>query len=128
MKKAIIILVIAIFLLSLGIFEVISVGNILDSIKISVDEIAPKYEDSKDDITYLADDVKKIGDYWKSKEYALCLIFNNKDLSLTTDSINRLFAFTKNNDYNNAYAEIQQLKSIVDKNSDIMGFNFQNVM
>lgn len=128
MKKTIIIIIIAILLNALAIYELINVGYINSTLKNSVQTLPDKYIANKDDISVLTNNVEEIENFWTKNEQGLFLIFNHKDLSTTADSINRLLSYTKNNDYDNAYAEVNLLVSYVDKNDYIMGFNIQNVL
>ncbi len=128
MKRTITIIAIAIILITFAIAELILVGNIVDYMEDSINNIAVKYSENKDDISVLSEEIKTIDDYWDKYESTLCLIFSHKDLSVTTDSLNKLMAYTKNNDYDNAIAEIELLKSMVEKNHHIMGFNIHNVL
>ena len=128
MKKTIIIIIIAILLNALAIYELINVGYINSTLKNSVQTLPDKYIANKDDISVLTNNVEEIENFWTKNEQGLFLIFSHKDLSTTADSINRLLSYTKNNDYDNAYAEVNLLVSYVDKNDYIMGFNIQNVL
>jgi len=128
MKRVITIIFISVLLLAFATAELIFVGNIVYNMEKSVNTIAQEYTSNKDDITVLEDKIKDIDDYWDKYESTLCLIFSHKDLSVTTDSLNKLMAYTKNNDYDNAIAEIELLKSMVEKNHHIMGFNIHNVL
>ena len=128
MKRTITIISIAIILIAFATAELIIVSNIVTFMEKSINEISTKYSQNKEDITILSEEIKIIDDYWDKYESTLCLIFSHKDLSVTTDSLNKLMAFTENNDYDNAIAEIELLKSMVEKNHHIMGFNIHNVL
>ena len=128
MKKIICISIITIILFSFAIFELIQVNTITQYLDNKVSTLPILYENNKDDISILTDRVQEISDYWNKYEDGLCLIFSHKDLSSTTDSLTKLLAYTKNNDYNNAIAEITLLKEIAEKNYHIMGFNIHNVL
>lgn len=128
MKKTIIIIIIAILLNAFAIYEVVSVSNFNATLQSNVMSLPKKYEENKSNISVLTEDVKIIGQLWEDNENKLFLIFSHKDLSATSDSINRLLSYTENNDYINAYVEVKLLVSYVDKNTSIMGFNVQNVL
>ena len=127
MKRAITIIILAIILISIGTVEIISVGKFVNKLDKDVDILIPIYEENKDDITMVFNKVQEMKDKWEEKEYNLSLIFNHKDLSMVNDSLCRLAAYTKNNDYDNAIAEIYILKEYSEKNRSIMGYNFQNI-
>ena len=93
----------------------------------SMKEIFDRYEENEEDITIFSNKVGNIKEYWLKSEDWLGFIFNNRDLSTITDSINRLQAYTKNNDYDNAIAELAMLQQYSTENSHIMGFNFKNI-
>ncbi len=128
MKRAITIISITTILIAFAIAELIYVNQIVDYMEDNINAIASQYEENKDDITILADKIVDIDEYWDSYESILCLIFSHKDLSVTTDSLNKLIAYTRNNDYDNAIAELEMLKTLVEKNHHIMGFNIHNVL
>ena len=87
-----------------------------------------QYEINQDNIVEFYDDVGDIKEVWERNENWLCFLFNNRDLSSITDSINRLQAYTKNNDYDNAICELALLKEYNTKNYHIMGFNIRNIL
>jgi len=126
-KRTITIIILTIMLLSIGIFEIISVDKIISNLDNNVNKLIPVYENNKEDITIAFNTVQEMKTKWEKKEYALSLIFNHKDLSMVNDCLCRLTAYTKNNDYDNAIAEVYLLKEYSEKNTSIMGYNFQNV-
>ena len=128
MKKAIIILSILLITITFGIVELVSVSKVLTSMENSIVDLNRQYEISEENITIYYDKVSDIKEYWSEKENWLCFLFNHRDLSVITDSINRLQAFTKNNDFDNAIAELAMLKYYSSKNCHIMGFNINNVL
>ncbi len=128
MKKQLTVAIIAALLIMLATFEAITVSNIINYVDDEVNKIYQEYELNKNDITVLYPKLDEIDEYWASKEWWLCLMFNHKDLSAVTDSLNRLLAYTKNNDYDNAIAEVEVLRGITEKNSCNMGFTLQNIL
>ena len=128
MKKAITILAILIITISIGIFELLSVKNTLTSLEDMIWDFNQRYEINHDDITIFYDEIGDLKEYWEQKENWLCFIFNHRDLSTITDSINRLRAYTKNNDYDNAICELSLLKEYTTKSYHIMGFNIHNIL
>ena len=127
MKKGITIIIIIILTIILGIVELKQVDQVLTTMEISVMGLRKEYEENEDDITQFSNKVGNIKEYWLKSEDWLGFIFNNRDLSTITDSINRLQAYTKNNDYDNAIAELAMLEQYSTENSHIMGFNFKNI-
>lgn len=127
MKRAITIIFLTAMLLSIGIFEIISVDKIISNLDNNVEKLIPIYETNKDDITVAYNTVQEMKSKWEKNEYNLSLIFNHKDLSMVNDCLCRLTAYTKNNDYDNAIAEVYLLKEYSEKNTSIMGYNFQNI-
>lgn len=128
MKRTIIIISITIILLIFAIYELIQVNFITHYLENKVSNLDQKYEENAENISVLSGEIAEISDYWNSYEDALCLIFSHKDLSTTTDSLTRLLAYTKNNDYDNAIVEITLLQELASKNYHIMGFNIHNVL
>ena len=128
MKKAITILAILIITISIGTFELLSVKNTLTSLEDMIWDFNQRYEINQDNITIFYDEIGDLKEYWEQKENWLCFIFNHRDLSTITDSINRLRAYTKNNDYDNAIAEIELLNGLTEKNTHILGFNIHNIL
>ena len=127
MKKGITIIIIVTITIIFGILELQQVDKVLSTMEISVMGLRKEYEDHEDDITLFSNKVGNIKEYWLKCEDWLGFIFNNRDLSTITDSINRLQAYTKNNDYDNAIAELAMLEQYSTENSHIMGFNFKNI-
>ena len=127
MKKGIIIITIAILTIAFGIFELAWVGKVLTTMENSIINLNQQFELNEDNITIYYEKIGNIKEYWQEKEDFLCFLFNNRDLGVITDSINRLQAYTKNNDYDNAIAELAVLKEYSTENCHIMGFNLKNV-
>ena len=86
-----------------------------------------KYVDQENDITIFVDDIDNLKDYWEKQENWLCFLFNHRDLSTITDSLNRLNAYTQNNDYDNAICELSLLKEYSSESHHVMGFNIKNI-
>ena len=128
MKKAITIICILVITITFGIVELVSVSNVLTSMEDSIVDLNREYEVNEDNIVVFYDKVSNIKEYWSEKEGWLCFLFNHRDLSVITDSINRLQSYTKNNDYDNAIAELSMLKYYSSKNCHIMGFNIHNIL
>ena len=93
-----------------------------------VDSLTAEYQDNQEDITILAENVDDFKKFWEQNENWLCYLFNHRDLSTITDSINRLKANTENNDYDSAYSELALLKEYSTKSHHIMGFNIHNIL
>lgn len=123
-------MVIAISLLTiaLGIWEVTKVRTTLTSMEDIIIDLNIRYEKNSDDITIFYDELGDLKEYWERQEDWLCYIFNHRDLSTITDSINRLLPYTKNNDYDNAICELSLLKEYSTKSYHIMGFNIHNIL
>lgn len=127
-KKGITVLIILFITITFGILEVISVRNTLTEIEQVVVTLYDKYEDNEENISIYYDEVTLVKDFWEKKEKWLCFIFNHRDLSTITDSINRLQAYTKNNDYDNSVSELSLLREYSSKSYHIMGFNIHNIL
>jgi hypothetical protein len=93
-----------------------------------ITDLKIQYELNENDITPYFDKVGDIKEFWAENESWLCFLFNHRDLSTITDSINRLQAYTKNNDYDNAIAELAILREYSTQNCHIMGFNIHNIL
>jgi len=128
MKKVILVSIISVLLLSLSVYELICVDKLVNHLQNSVDAIYPQYFENSENITHLVDIVVGLDEYWEKYEDGLFLIFSHKDLSPISDSIKKLIAYTKNNDYDNAIAEVEMLKNLAENISRITGFNLQNVL
>lgn len=128
MKKAILIISILIITLSCGFWEVFSVKNVLSDMQNSIVALDEKFENNQDNITVYYDEIKAVRNTWEKKERWLCFLFNHRDLSVITDSFNRLLAYTENNDYDNATSELSMLKEYSTKSHHIMGFNIHNIL
>ncbi len=128
MKRAIFVITIIIITITFGIIELHSVSNVLTQMEKHVDALTTEYQANEDNITPLVSDVDDFKDFWEHNENWLCYIFNHRDLSTITDSINRLKANTQNNDYDSAYSELALLKEYSTKSHHIMGFNIHNIL
>ena len=127
MKRAVIIIILTITLVTIGIWEMIIVNNIISNLDQNIDKLIPIYETNKNDVSIAFDTVKEMKSKWEKDEYNLSLIYNHNDLMMINDSLCKLTTYTKNNDYDNAIAEVYLLKEYSEKNTSIMGFNFQNI-
>ncbi len=128
MRKGITILVLFILTIVFGILEITNVKKTLTTMEDIVLDLNYKYETNKDDITIFYEELGDFKEYWEQQENWLCYIFNHRDLSTITDSINRLIPYTKNNDYDNAISELSLLKEYSTKGYHIMGFNIHNIL
>lgn len=126
-KKAITFIAIFAVTITLGILELVSVRTTLTSLEDIIADFSIRYEQNKDNITIFYDELGDLKEYWENQEDWLCYIFNHRDLSTITDSINRLIPYTKNNDYDNAISELSLLKEYSTKSYHIMGFNMHNI-
>lgn len=128
MKKAITVIILFTILIGFGFFEVTKVRYTLTSIEDIISDLNLQFEQNEDDITIFYDEVGDVKEFWEEKEGWLCFLFNHRDLSVITDSINKLRAYTKNNDFDNAIAEFAVLKEYSSKSYHIMGFNIHNIL
>lgn len=128
MRKAITVIAITIITITFGIWEVCRVRNTLTSMEDIITDLNTRYEQNSEDITIFYDELGDLKEYWERQENWLCYIFNHRDLSTITDSINRLIPYTKNNDYDNAICELSLLKEYSTKSYHIMGFNIHNIL
>ena len=128
MKKGILVIGILIVTITFAIVELNQVSTVLESMENTIIYLHQEYELNEDNISEYYDKVSDIKEFWLDKEKWLCFLFNHRDLSVITDSINRLQVYTKNNDYDNAIAELAVLKDYSSQNCHIMGFNINNVL
>jgi len=127
-KKAFLIIGITLLVITFGAIEILNVRKTLDTMEINVVNLYSKYEEVEDNITIFVDDVDNLMDYWEKQEVWLCYLFNHRDLSVITDSLNRLSAYTENNDYNNAICELALLREYSSESHHLMGFNIKNIL
>ena len=128
MRKGLTIL--AIFLVTIigGFIEVANVNNVLATMENVFIDLERQYELNQSDITQFYDDIGDAKEIWENNSNWLCHIFNHRDLSSITDSINRPRAYTKNNDYDNAICELSLLKDYYSESNHIMGFSIKNIL
>ena len=126
-KKGISVLAIFIITITFGIFEIIQVKKTLITLEDLVNDLYIKYELNEESINTFYNETGDIREYWDKSQHWLCFIFNHRDLSTITDSINRLRTYTKNNDYDNAICELELLKEYSSNSYHILGFNLQNI-
>ena len=127
MKKAIIVSLLTIFLFGLATYELIAVEKIISNLEVMTVELQTIITDNKENVVQTETDVKKVRDYWSKHEENLCLMFNHKDLSAVTDSLNKLKTYTYLNDYDDALTELYLLQNFAYKADHIMGFNIHNI-
>lgn len=128
MKKSITTIILAIILLAFGLFELISVNSVISNLDKDIGNLIVLYEENSENIDIFFDTINEIKEKWEDSEENMNIMFNYKDLDMITDCLSRLTSFTKNNDFNNAIAEIYLLKDYTERSFGIMGFNFKNVM
>lgn len=128
MRKAITIISLFTILITFGFLEVFKVREVLTSMEDMISDLSLEYELNEENITIFYDDIGDIKEFWEDKEDWLCFLFNHRDLSVITDSLNRLRAYTKNNDFDNAIAELSLLKEYSSESYHIMGFNIHNIL
>ena len=128
MKKGISVICILVLTITFAIVELHQVSTVLESMENTIIYLHQEYELNEDNISEYYDKVSDVKEFWLDKEKWLCFLFNHRDLSVITDSINRLQVYTKNNDYDNAIAELAVLKDYSSQNCHIMGFNINNVL
>ena len=128
MRKAITIISLFTILITFGFIEVFCVRKVLTSMEDMITDLSLQYELNEENITIFYDDIGDIKEFWEEKESWLCFVFNHRDLSVITDSLNRLRAYTKNNDFDNAIAELCLLKEYSSESYHIMGFNIHNIL
>ena len=128
MKRAIIIISIFLITITFAFVELFSVRKVLTSMENSVIDLKMQYELNEENIAEYYNKVGDIKEYWEENEDWLCFLFNHRDLSTITDSINRLQAYTRNNDFDNAIAELAILRDYSTQNCHIMGFNIHNIL
>ena len=127
-RKGLTVLTLFLVTIIVGIIEIINVNNVITTMENIFIDLNREYALNKDDITIFYDDINDAEEIWENNGIWLSHIFNHRDLSTITDSINKLQAYTKNNDYDNAIAEISILREYSTKSSHIMGFNISNVL
>ena len=128
MKRGIFMITLTMLLLSLAIWEAVAVNGVISNLSDSIDLIINDFENHKNDITVLSKDVSEIKSFWDDRECTLCLMFNHKDLSDVTDSLNKLKTYTDLNDYDDALTELYLLQNFSSKATHIMGFNIHNIL
>lgn len=128
MKKAILVISLLILTIGFGFYEVFAVKNVLSTMQNSITYLDDKFEENQQDISIYYEEIKEVRNSWEEKERWLCFLFNHRDLSIITDSFNRLLAYTENNDYDNATSELSMLKEYSTKSHHIMGFNIHNIL
>ena len=126
-KKGISVLVIFIITITFGIFEIVNVHRTLITLEDLVNDLCIKYELNQDTIDQFYNETGDVREYWDYSQKWLCFLFNHRDLSTITDSLNKLRAYTKNNDYDNAICELELLKEYSSNSYHILGFNIHNI-
>lgn len=128
MTRRIALLVLFLFLITLGTYEIIAVNHFLTHMEHAVDQIKIEIVAHKEDLTVIYDQVSKEKDYWEKHENSLNLMFNHKDLQTICDTLNRIRTYVSENDYDNAIVDINVLIETVYELRPIMGFNIDNIL
>ena len=128
MRKGLTVLILFLVTIIIGAIEIINVNRVIDTMENIFLELNHEYEANQEDITIFYDDVCDAEEIWERNGNWLSHIFNHRDLSSITDSINRLQAYTKNNDYDNAICELSLLTQYYSKDNHVMGFSIHNIL
>ena len=127
-KRLITILIITLLLLTLAITELILVENFIVDLENNVNELVLLYEDNRDNIVPLADEVNRLDQKLDSKEQLLGLMYNYKDINVISDCLTRIVEYSKQNNYEDAIVELKILQEYSKKNHDTMGCTFNNIL
>lgn len=127
-KKGISVLAIFIITITFGIFEITNVHKTLITLEDLINDLYIKYELNHETINQYYTETGDVREYWDTSQKWLCFIFNHRDLGTITDSLNKLRAYTKNNDYDNAICELELLKEYSSNSYHILGFNIHNIL
>ena len=128
MKRLICVLLTLAFLIGISTYEVINIRKITTKLDSEIKNLVDVYDNNRTDITIIYDNVRSVKDWWDSIEDAICLMFNHKDLNYISDSLTKLTTYTKENDFDNAFAEVNLLKEFTNKCQHFMEFNIHNVL
>lgn len=126
-RKGLTVLTLFLVTIIVGIIEIINVNNVITTMENIFIDLNREYALNKDDITIFYDDINDAEEIWENNGIWLSHIFNHRDLSSITDSINRLQAYTKNNDYDNAICELSLLTQYYSNDNHVMGFSIHNI-
>ena len=127
MRKGLTILILFLVTIIAGTIEIINVNKVIMTMEDIFIDLNHQYELHQDNITIFYDDICDAEEFWEENGNWLCHLFNHRDLSTITDSINRLQAFTKNNDYDNAICELSLLTQYYSNDNHVMGFSIHNI-
>ncbi len=128
MTRRIALIVILVFLVTLGTYEIIAVNMFLDHMEKAVDQLQTEITLHQDDLTVLVEYVNQEKAYWEKREKNLNLMFNHKDLKNVCDTMNRVQTYIAQNDYENALVEMNVLVETVHELRSVMCFNYDNIL
>lgn len=128
MTRRIALIVILVFLVTLGTYEIIAVNMFLDHMEKAVDQLQTEITLHQDDLTILVEYVNQEKAYWEKREKNLNLMFNHKDLKNVCDTMNRIQTYIAQNDYENALVEMNVLVETVYELRSVMCFNYDNIL
>lgn len=128
MTRRIALIVILVFLVTLGTYEIIAVNMFLDHMEKAVDQLQTEITLHQDDLTVLVEYVNQEKAYWEKREKNLNLMFNHKDLKNVCDTMNKVQTYIAQNDYENALVEMNVLVETVHELRSVMCFNYDNIL
>lgn len=127
-KRLITIIIITILLIALAITELILVEKFIKDLEMEVNKLVIMYEENKDNIVPLAQEVDALDKKLDSKEQLLGLMYNYKDINVISDCMTKIVEYSKQNNYDDAIVELKILQEYAHKNHDTMGCNFNNIL
>ena len=128
MKKALAIIVISIFLVSMCVLEEILVKTTLDKISTDANEI---YTQSQTSDNLNSDIILKkcetLQNFWEEKEDMLCFFVNHKDMQDMGNQLVNLIAYAKNNSKEDFTSSISLIIYYTTSYHHLMGVSLQNI-
>ncbi|MBQ9791757.1 MAG: DUF4363 family protein [Clostridia bacterium] len=128
MKRFLIVLTIMGAICALGIYELVSVQSVMNTLSLDISNIHSKVIEHEGDITSLSSDINVIKDYWIAHEEYICIMFNHKDLLPITESISRASANIENNNFDDTIIELNLLEEYAKNSAHIMSFHINNIL
>lgn len=127
MKRAICILLIFVFLIGLGVIDLLVVNKTFNKMTEKVSVLKQEIY-NEENLTAITQTSKEIEAYWIENEKHLTIFLYYRDIDVLGKQVDLVCALLKNEDIENAKTEVLQLEYLLKSASKVYKFNFDNLL
>lgn len=127
MKRTICIIAIFLFLISLGVIDLLVVNKTFNNMSKKVSALKQDIY-QEESLESIAQTAKEIESYWIKNEKKLTIFLYYRDIDVLGKQVDLVCALLKNDDVENAKTEILQLEYLLKSASKVYKFNFDNLL